>query len=227
MRVAIHQPNYLPWLGYFYKMQQADVFILLDHVQYSKNSYQNRVQVKGPNGVQWLTAPVSLRKGAFQPTSEIEFADQKWKQKHIKTIEANYGRCDFFETYAHELFDLLSSSENRMSCFNERLILWLRDKLGISSKIVRSSELEVQGEASEMLINLVQKVGGTEYLCGQGAQKYQEDDLFEKAGLSLKYSDFKTKAYAQRWGDFVSGMSAIDFLFNEGFEAVAAHLMRH
>lgn len=221
MRVAIHQPNYLPWLGYFYKIQQVDVFILLDDVQYSKNSYQNRVQIKGSNGAQWLTQPVSLKSGAFQKTNELQFADERWKKKHIKTVEANYGRCSYFEKYSTELFDLISSSEKRLSLFNESLISWVNSKLELQTKMFRSSDLQCEGTSTQLLVELVKRVGGTDYLAGKGSQNYQDDELFSAAGIKTHISDFSVQTYPQRWGDFVAGLSIIDLLFNLGPESRA------
>jgi len=217
MIVAIHQPNYLPWLGYFFKMSQVDVFILLDTAQFSKNSYQNRVQIKTAQGVSWLTQPVSLSGKSFQETRSVQFANSDWREKHIKTIRANYARAPFFKTYSDDLFARLQVSDSNFSSYNTNLITWLKEVMGLRAKLCLASEYPSDLTGTERLVQLVKAVGGSAYFAGQGAASYQEDSLFSKADIRLVKSKFKPLPYRQLWNaEFAPGLSVIDALFNLG-----------
>ncbi len=216
MIVAVHQPNFLPWLGYFYKMAHSDVFVLLDSVAFSKNSYTNRSRIKTPQGEQWLTVPV--RHSSGQLISETAINDETdWRKKHLKTLEANYAKAPFFR----EVFDKLSaiyaaSAGDGLSAFNMRLIRFVAEYLGITTRLVVGSTLNVNGQATELLVAILKALGGTTYLSGTGGSKYQSEEDYTRAGLVLRYSDFTHPTYSQLWGSFCVGLSTIDALFNCG-----------
>lgn len=215
MRVAIHQPNFLPWIGYFHKMASCDVFIYLDDVQYTKNSYQNRVLIKTPQDAQWLTLPVRHKFG--QLTNEVMINDATdWRRKHLKTLEMNYRKSPNFAPVFALLSGVYEAKDwTGMSEFNIALLEAIRTVLGIRCQVVKSSELNVTGQSTQRLINLVQQVRGTEYLSGGGGSKYQEESMFEAVGIKLCYSDFSHPMYPQLWGEFAKGLSVIDLMFND------------
>lgn len=216
MVVAVHQPNFLPWLGYFYKMAHSDVFVLLDNVAFSKNSYTNRSRIKTPRGEQWLTVPVKHSSG--QLISETAINDETdWRKKHLKTLEANYAKAPFFR----EVFDGLSaifaaSSGEGLSAFNMRLIRFVAEYLGITTRLVVGSSLDVTGQATDLLVAILKTLGGTTYLSGTGGSKYQSEEDYTRAGFCLRYSDFTYPIYPQLWGTFCEGLSVVDVLFNCG-----------
>jgi len=216
MVVAIHQPNFLPWMGYFYKMAKCDIFIFLDNVQFSKNSFQNRVKIKTPQGAQWLTVPVHFRFG--QLTYEVQIDNQtNWREKHLKTFEMNYKRAPFFDEVYFLLKDIyLKAKWTSLVDFNIELIMKICGYLDIKPQIMKASSLGVDGKATELLIGLIKKVGGKIYLSGTGGMKYQDEERFKEEGIELIYSDFVHPIYPQLWGDFVEGLSIIDLLFNMG-----------
>lgn len=217
MIAAIHQPNYLPWLGYFYKILNSDVFILLDDVQYAKNSYINRTRIKGPAGPQWLTVP-AITKGRYgQAINEVEIDSQaQWWKKQPKTIEYAYRRAVTFADYWPVLQETYSTNWDRLALVNISLIRKIANSLGIKTEIVTSSQLQPKSNKTSRLVELCRAVGANAYLSGSGGQKYQDEEAFRAAGIELHYSDFRHPRYPQLWGDFVEGLSIIDLLLNCG-----------
>ena len=220
-KVAIHQPNYLPWMGYFYKMSLSDHFIFLDTVQYSKGSYQNRVKIKTPQGSKWLTQPVSISGSSLPLTKDVKFADPDWPQKHLAMLHSNYSRSGFWKQYRDELQALLDNHNGKLSEINIRLVKWLAGLLEIEVEFYVASDLDIQeDDPSLRLIKLVKKACGDTYLHGVGALNYQENELFFQHGIEIKSTNFQNPHYRQLWGEpFESGLSVVDLLFNEGLEA--------
>ncbi len=218
MIAAIHQPNYLPWLGYFYKICQCDVFVFLDNVQYSKNNIINRNKIKTPQGVRWLTVGV-LTKGQYgQLISEVEVNNSvPWNKVHEKSIFQNYHKAAYFEKYTPFFEHIYESSWGKLVGLNETLVKMICELLGIKSvKFVQASELAASGTETKLLVNICKAVGADTYLSGFGGKKYMDEDAFEKEGIRLEYYDFKHPTYQQLWGDFIPNLSVIDLLFNEG-----------
>lgn len=218
MIVAIHQPNYLPWLGYFYKMSRCNIFVMLDNVQYTKDGFINRNKIKTSQGAIWLTIGV-LTKGHYgQHISEVELNNNvPWSSIHQKSLSQNYSKAPYFRNYISFFEDIYRRKWERLADLNEALIGVICEVLGIKDvKFVRASELNVSGQGTELLVNICQAVGADTYLSGPSGQKYMDEGLFEKENISLRYSDFQHPTYTQLWGDFIPNMSIIDLLFNEG-----------
>lgn len=216
MKIAIHQPNYLPWLGYFYKLAISDCFVLLDNAQFTRSGYQNRVKLKTPQGAQWLTQPVRLSDGSFKKTSEIEFADVHWRDKHIKTIIANYSRAKHFTVYAPPLFEELNASHGSLAEVNGRLIRVLAEMLGLKTRIINDSQLGTDETGTQRLVAIVKRLNGSSYVYGSGGVNYQDNSIFTENGIGLIPAQFTHPTYQQCWGDFIGGMSVVDLLFNYG-----------
>lgn len=215
--VAIHQPNFLPWMGYFHKMMQSDVFILLDTVPYTKNGYQNRVKIKTAQGARWLTIPV-LTKGRFgQLTSEVEIKDNiGWRKTHLLTLTTNYARAPYFSETTAWLTTAYDNKTNRLAQFNQMLIEIVRKELGIETPLVLASTLNAGGTSSRHLLELVQQVGGTTYLSGPSGRHYLDETPFLEAGVQVQYQQFQHPVYPQLHGEFIRGLSIIDLLMNVG-----------
>ena len=221
--VAIHQPNFLPWLGYFDKLARADVFVLLDHVQFQKKggNYANRVQLlTGGGRPGWITAPVDRTYHGTRPINEIAIDEsQPWRQKLLKTIVANYARAAHFAEMFSVVEELIGHPSRGLAELNENAIRRLVGKIGLSTRhIVLSSSLDPAGSATDLLIELVQAVDGDAYLSGGGAEGYMEADKFEAAGIELQMQDFQHPVYPQGRGEFVPGLSVIDPMFHLGPE---------
>lgn len=219
MVVAIHQPNFIPWLGYFYKMAHAQQFVFLDTVQYAKRSFINRNRIKSKSGPIWLTVPVCTKDRFDQAISDAEMDwNHNWQRKHLHTLTINYHRAPFFD----EVFPLLecrytsNGSINKLDDFNISIITTICRYLGLCPTLIRASELDVQGKSTDLLVNICAKLGASTYLAGAGAVKYQEDEKFATAGILVQYSSFQPIKYNQLWGEFVENLSIVDVLMNCG-----------
>lgn len=216
MIVSIHQPNYLPYVGFFQKMALSDVFVVLDTVQFSRDSYTQRTRIRTKDGSMWLTIPVE-KKNYFKQISEIPLPeDEKWLKNHKMSIIANYSKCKCFDnSFINDYFSDNGKYAN-LQKFNEYGISYLKKKLGIHTDIVRASELDLRLElgSTELLIDILETLGADTYISGLGGKKYMDESQFSMKNIKLKYLEFKPFAYAQRWGGFEPYMSALDLVFN-------------
>lgn len=223
--VAIHQPNFFPWLGYFDKINRSDIFIFLDHVQFPKKGgvWTNRVKILINGKASWFTVPIDRSYHGFMSVGEIEIQkSDPWRNKLIKTLVLNYTKAPFFTEIMGFLEPLIVNSENNLCQYNINAVLAISHELGINgNKFILSSELKYIGTANEMLVSLVKNVNGNIYMCGGGASGYQEDEVFTDAGVELVYQDFTHSIYKQNIGsEFIQGLSIIDALMNCGFLGV-------
>lgn len=222
---AIHQPNFAPWLGFFYKITHSDTFVLLDSAQYSKNNLINRNRIKTPQGELWLTVPV-LSKGRFgQLISETEInMEIEWKKQHLSTLRMNYGRTPFFS----EVFSLVEKVYGKngilLSAFNAALLDAIFEYLDFAPRVMMASVLQdLPNDPTARLVQICKQVGADTYLCGQGGSaEYQETGLFDEARICLKVSEFRHPVYPQLWNKigFVQNLSIFDALFNVGKGAI-------
>jgi len=220
MIVAIHQPQYLPWLGYFDKMQQADVFCYLDNVQYKKNEWQNRNRIKTAGGWQWLTVPVSYR--FPQKINEVKINHAaKWAHKHLQALLTNYSKAPFYKEYIDRFENAYTKKYEKLSDLNIHLIEMLRDILGLSQKATLiASQLSTSTDPTRRLIELCRAAGGDTYLAGRDGARYMDLDLFADSGIKVVFQDFNHPAYPQLFGNFESHLSVVDLLFNCGPESM-------
>lgn len=215
MIVAIHQPNYLPWCGYFAKLAAADVFVVLDDVPLSNGrSFASRTEIAGPHGKQWLTVPVARTRDT--PIAEARFADQHWPARHIRTLQAMYGHASYAPTLLAQLQALYASPGERLAEFNLTLLGQLLQILGISTRVVRASQLQVGGTGSQHLLGLVQAVGGTTYLSGPSGRRYLDPSPFAAARVAIRYGQYEPQPYPQGRRAFVPALSILDALFHIG-----------
>jgi hypothetical protein len=219
--VAIHQPNFFPWLGYFDKIRRADVFIFLDAVDYPRagsggmGSWTNRVRIAVQNEARWITCPVR-RVPLGRPIREVAIDDrQPWRLKLIKTLRANYGRAARFESAMSLIEPLIMHNEGNLATANIAAIKAIAAHLGLATRFVRQSDLTYEGKATELLIALVRAVGGTGYLSGGGAAGYQQEQLFRQDGVELVFQAFSPKPYGPT-DTFIPGLSVIDYLMRDG-----------
>ncbi|UPT75138.1 MAG: WbqC family protein [Elusimicrobiota bacterium] len=223
MIVAAHQPNFMPWLGYFDKMRKADLFISVDHVQMERQGFQNRVRVKTGEGPRWLTVPV-VQESRGETIAEKRVDNSRdgrfrWGRKAMLTLKYAYQKAPHFAAFEPELLKIFDGQWDRLAPLNEALIEVCREGLGIKTPIVRSSQLKVTGAKSEMVLNMCREVGAEAYLAGSGASKgYLDVAAFEAAGIRVLWQEFRHPRYVQHPpGDgFAERMSAFDLLFNCG-----------
>lgn len=225
--VAIHQPTFFPWLGYFNKIYHADVFVVLDNVQFSKKggTWANRVKLLVAGKPAWVTMPVNRNYSGVRTYAEMMIDNgAPWRDKLRQTLRMNYRAAAHFPEVFPPLEELISNSTTRLTDYNLSAILYLARALGIDvSKIVLASALKAEGSGTDLLVSITKGIGGTVYLCGGGASGYQEDEKFAAAGVNLIYQDFQHPMYEQaNTAEFVPGLSVIDALMNCGFERTAA-----
>jgi hypothetical protein len=215
MILSAHQPAYLPWLGYFDKIARADVFVYLDTVQFEKNSFINRNQIKTPQGAMWLTIPIKTKghTSASLRTTEIDDA-QPWRTKHLKSIEMNYRKAPRFEECYPKIETLIRMPETNLAeyCF-QQLQFWLKE-LAIDTQVVRSSELSVNSTKSDLVLDLCQHFSADHYLSGALGRDYLIEDDFKKAKISVEYQCFTLRNYPQLWGEFIPYLSILDVWMN-------------
>lgn len=219
LRIGIHQPNYAPWLGYFAKMASVDAFIFLDDCQMPiGRSYVSRVQVRGREGAEWMSVPVQRVCG--ESINTVRFAEAVWPRKHLGKLQANYGRCRFFDSVMETLRPIYEDPGEHLAAFNVRLIRALAGYVGLSPRFYLASELGTDRTSTQRLIDLVQRVAGTTYVSGSGGVNYQDPAAFKEAGLELDIRTYHPVPYRQQ-GDFLPGLSLLDALFHVGPEARA------
>lgn len=221
--VAIHQPNFIPWLGYFDKINKSDIFVLMDHVQLQKTGgvWTNRVKIAVQNKPHWITVPLIRNYHGFLLIKDIQINDtMDWRTRILKTIEFNYCKCPFFGESWELICKLIQYKTKSLSDFNRHSIGALMAYLDLdTSKLITGSSLKTEGKATELLISMTKALGGTVYLCGGGTESYQEDSKFGKAGIHLNYQNFQHPVYPQKnTGAFIAGLSIIDTLMNCGKE---------
>jgi hypothetical protein len=223
--VAIHQPNFFPWLGYFDKIRRSDTFIFLDDVQYQKTggSWSNRVKVLINSDGRWLTAPIDRSFQGLRNINEMTFSSEgDWRGRMLKSLAATYKRMPFFTETFSFIEPVVQNSQDNVAEYNIHALKSLVSALGYSTNsLIRSSDIVTSSFATERLIELTGQVRGTEYLCGGGASDYQEDEIFERVGITLTYQNFLHPAYPQFGNkEFVAGLSIVDALMNLGFKGV-------
>jgi hypothetical protein len=221
MRVAIHQPHYLPWLGLVHRMAEADLFIVLDHVQFERGNYQNRTQVR-VNGVpHWLTVPVVQRSQKERIVEkEIDWS-RDWATVHYETLRRAYTAAGYFNAYAGPLKRIYARRWTRLVELNDAMLAFVRDAYGIATPLVKSSQLGVRGAKSELVLNLCKAVGARTLIVGLGGSRaYLDRAAFARAGIALELQQFTHPVYPQRGPrPFNAGLSAVDLLFNCGPDA--------
>lgn len=219
--VAIHQPNYIPWLGYFFKIAHADEFVFLDMVEYSAGSLVNRNSIKTPKGAQWLTIPVLKSGRSGQTIEDVETNNvQHWASRHLATLRTNYGRAPHFkEIYAllEPHYNVVTGSSSNLAAFNIGVTCSIATYLGLGTQFLHASELKVSGQKTALLLEICLAIGANTYLAGTGSKAYQEDARFEDAGITPVYSPFSQQSYPQLFGEFVSNLSVVDVLMNCGY----------
>lgn len=219
MRVAVHQPNYAPWCGYFAKMLVSDVFVFFDDVQLPQGrSYVSRAKVaKGKDGEQWLTVPVS--KSGTPAINEVRLADPGFAAKHLSTLRHGYARTP----YLTEVLDLLTPVYERagesLADLNTDLIRTVADYLGWAGTFALSSERPSDLKADERIADLVSAVGGTTYVSGAGGQNYQTEQTYAERGVALEVRTYQPVEYERSGWPWVPGLSVLDALFHLGPDA--------
>ncbi|MFW6129792.1 MAG: WbqC family protein [Atribacterota bacterium] len=216
MIAGIHQPQYMPWLGYIDKIKKCDKFVFLDDVQYKKREYQNRNKIRTPQGSMWLTIPVLVKGKYRQDIKQVKINNStNWRKDHIKAIKHNYSSAKYFDKYFPQIEKIFSKEYKYLIDINMETIKFMIKAFDIDTEYVFSSELNIKSQRTQRLIDICKKLGADEYLSGQGAKDYMDQELFNKNGIKLRYQEFKHPEYTQNFDGFIPNLSAIDYLFNK------------
>jgi len=224
MIITIHQPDFMPWLGLFNKINNADEFIILDHVTNNPKSPEfwcRRVKMLIGGKEHWMSVTLKKDKlNTFIPIKDMELEmDEKSIRKFIQSVELNYKRAPYFSEVFYLVENYFEVDGNNLRKRNSWFIKEVMNKIGINTTCIFSSELNPQFSSNEMLIDLLKKRDATVYLCGNGSGSYQKDELYLNEGISVKYNQFIHPEYTQfNSSSFIKGLSIIDPLMNLGFK---------
>ena len=220
MIVAIHQPNYLPYLGFFDKMARSDIFVIYDDAQFEKGEFQHRNRIRIYHGWKWLTVPVEKK---HVPINEIRIKNEvatwkgvKWADAHFKDIRDNYKDTTYYSVYEKEIKRIYEKRYDKLVDLNMELINFLKKAFNIDVKIAYSSDLGFTSKSTERLVEIVEALGGDVHLSGSKGRDYLDVSLFKTKGIKVEFQDFKHPIYKQRYDGFLPNMAAIDALFNTG-----------
>ena len=221
MRVAIHQPQYLPWLGYLAKWAAADLLVFLDTVQYEKNGWQNRNRIKTADGARWLTVPVRARLGTRISDVTLD-VEQPWPARHLRVIERAYADAPYWGSLRDALVPLYTESWERLAPTAVASAQVLARAVGVTTPTRLASSLPVDDDdPTGRLVALCQAVGADTYLAGGHGARYIDGKRFDDAGIRVLYQTYSHPVYAQQHGDFVPFLSALDLLLMHGDASLA------
>lgn len=221
MIVSVHQPQYLPWLGYFDKIYKSDLFVFLDNVQYKKREFQNRNKLRTKDGSMWLTVPVITKGKYTQKISEVEIENESdWRAQHLKSLEFNYSGTEYFDEYIDFFRKTYSREWAKLIELNVHIINYLLETLEIKTPVKFESSLDIITESTQRIIDICKRLGADTYLSGAGGKDYMDESLFEKEKIKLMYQNFEHPVYKQRFSPFEPYMSVVDLLFNCGKESI-------
>lgn len=221
MKVAISQPTYLPWIGYLDLIDQVDLFVILDNVQFAKQTWQQRNRIRTAAGLQWLTVPVKLHFG--QMIKEVEIREADFHVDHLRAIELAYRRSPHFRDHFENISRRLSERESLFLVdLNVSLLGWIMEALQIKTPVVRASSLGQSGKRTELLANICSELEATEYISPAGSAAYllAEQELLSSRGIEALFHHYEHPVYRQLHKPFTPFASVVDLMFNEGNEAL-------
>jgi len=217
MILTAHQPAYLPWLGYFHKIALADSLVILDSVQFEKNSFTNRNKVKTSNGPAWLTIPVEMKGHLDKNINDIGMdTKSNWKRKHWNSLLMNYKKAPFFETYSSFFETYYKQETTKLDEFIGISTSFFLKELGITIPVKKLSELNIKSNKQELIIDLCKSQNANAFVFGALGKNYADKDLFDSHNISIYFQEYKHPVYSQLWGEFVPSMGIVDVLFNLG-----------
>jgi len=231
MICAIHQPNFFPWIGYFDKIYRADRFVFMDGVDYPKRSWTNRVRIAVNEHAVWINCPV-IRQEGRQKICDVLINDQKidqnldWREKIVKTIDLNYRKSLYYNEVSEFIYSLIDFRTEYLSEYNCNTIECLCKRLHIDTPFYKQTDLNTHYASTRLLIEITKKMDCSGYMCGGGAEGYQDDSLFAKEGVDLIYQNFIEPYYERRGEKCIAGLSVLDALFNVGFEKTECLIKR-
>lgn len=215
MIVFVHQPEYLPWLGFFDKLARCDTFVIYDDAQFQHGGFHNRNRIRTKHGWKWLTVPI--KHGHPQIIKEVKIAGDEWKEKQLNSIQSSYVKTPFFKDYFPLLKEAINFNHELLIGLNLHLIKLTCEILDIKVRMTRTSEFPYSGkEKNEKLVSMCKFLGADTYLCGSGGKNYVDEAKFNDAKITLQWHTYEHPVYKQRFEGFEPNLSIIDLLFNHG-----------
>ncbi|MBU0634937.1 MAG: WbqC family protein [Candidatus Omnitrophica bacterium] len=226
MIISVHQPQYLPWLGFFDKIDKSNCFVFLDTVQYKVREFQNRNKIRTKDGWIWLTVPVKHVSGERLALCDVEIDNSSdWAIEHSRSLEAWYMKAPYFKTYFPFFEELYRKRWDKLIDLNIEVIQYILSALGMQTPVKLESEIGTTKRSTDRIIEICGKLGADTYLSGSGGKEYLEEEKFEENNIKLLYQDFRHPQYQQRFIDeqhsFLPYMCIVDLLFNEGGKSLS------
>ena len=218
-KICIRQPGYLPFLGFFKKIESVESFVFLDDVNYSKGDWDNRNKIRTFENSMWLTVPILNNSGKLLNEVEIDYS-KDWIYKHKAAIKYNYENCPFFDKYWKGIEKILDKKHRKLLELNMSLINYFISILQISTKTIFSSELEIESTGSKKLLDICKSLNSDTYISGELGSDYLDLEIFKNENITVKFEKFEHPQYSQKYSKFIPNMSIIDLLFNEGEKSI-------
>ena len=219
MILTIHQPNYIPYLGFFDKMKQSDTFVIYDDAQFNKEDFQHRNKLRIYHGWKYLTVPVGKKRIPIMDIrirNELLMKGMTWQEAHLKEIRDNYKATPYYASHENDLEVIYTDKYDKLIDLNMDVINFLKNAFNLKTKIIFASELGFTSRSTERLVDITEALGGDVYLSGPAGRDYLNVSLFERRGIAVEFQNFKHPVYKQCYDEFIPNMSAIDALFNVG-----------
>lgn len=215
MILSAHQPAYLPWLGYFHKIAISDVFVILDEVQFEKNSFTNRNKIKTANGSIWLSVPMDMNGHMNKTIKDMEITNKfNWGEKHWKSVYLNYKKAPYFNLYSDFLEDTYRKEWNTLTELTEYMTKYFLKQLGIKTKIFRQSDIKTKYKKQELIVELCRKLNADTFVFGKMGENYADKDYFKDNNINIYFQEYQHPIYKQIWDEFIPNLAIIDLLFN-------------
>lgn len=216
--VSIHQPGYLPWLGFFKKISSSDIFVFLDDVKFVRKQWQSRNKIRTNQGSQWLSVPA--KNGMIKNLNDVKIDhNTEWGLNHKKDIQFNYKKSPFFQNYWNFFDELYDEKFEKLIDLNLKIILYLMKVLKIDTKVILSSELNIKKTKSDRILAICKKLDADIYLSGAMGVDYLNINDFSENNIKVEFQNFQHPIYKQIYEPFIPNMASIDLLFNEGENA--------
>ncbi len=225
MILSAHQPAYLPWLGYLHRIAISDHFVILDNVQFEKNSFTNRNRINVSGKALWLTVPVHLKGHMSATIKDVEIAQNiKWASKHYKSLSQAYQKSPFFSQHKGFFESIYQQRWTSLLELNQALLNYFLEQFAISTPISMLSDLKVEGKKQELILNLCQHLSAKAFIFGAQGGDYVDETLFTESGVDTLFHRYSTPAYEVFNGDFIPDLSCVDLLFNYPVDELSQRL---
>lgn len=213
-KTFIHQPDFLPWIGFFEKLKLSNLFIILDDVQFLRRGWHHRDKIKIRDNWMWLTVPIKKNKfEAMIKDIKIDYS-YNWIDKHLKTLSFYYNKADFFNVHFSEISKIYNKKKKFLIDLNTDFIFYITKIFKLKFDYILSSSLNVETSGKNRIIELLKKTDSKLYITGKPSLDYLDINVFKKEEIDIYIHEYKMKNYKQLNGKFIDKLSVIDFIMN-------------